>query len=116
MKEGSLQSDGGYFLTGDVQNFDPSFFGFSSKEATFLDPQLRKSLEVAYEALESAGIPLEAASESNTGCFVANFTVDFASMQNRDPDFGINQWSETGSGKYALSNRLSHVFNLRGPR
>jgi len=39
--------------------FDADFFGFSPKEAAILDPQHRKFLEVAWEAMENAGHPPE---------------------------------------------------------
>jgi acyl transferase domain-containing protein len=35
--------------------FDAEFFGFSPREAAILDPQHRKFLETAWEALENAG-------------------------------------------------------------
>src|SRR6056297_2047303 len=35
--------------------FDAEFFGFSPKEASILDPQHRKFLEVAWGAMEDAG-------------------------------------------------------------
>ena len=40
-------------------DFDADFFGFSPKEAAILDPQHRKFLEVAWEAMENAGHPPE---------------------------------------------------------
>ena len=39
--------------------FDAEFFGFSPKEAAILDPQHRKFLEVAWEAMENAARPPE---------------------------------------------------------
>ncbi len=39
--------------------FDASFFGFSPKDAAIADPQHRIFLEVAWEALENAGIDAE---------------------------------------------------------
>lgn len=51
-----------------------------------MDPQQRKLLEVVYECLENAGVPLTKASGSNTGCYVGNFTFDYMVMQMRDPD------------------------------
>src|SRR5215813_8341223 len=39
----------------DPSLFDASFFGYSPREASFIDPQQRLFLEVAWEAVEHAG-------------------------------------------------------------
>ena len=39
----------------DAELFDASFFGYSPREAEIMDPQSRIFLEVAWDALESAG-------------------------------------------------------------
>ena len=39
-----------------VDEFDEEFFGFTPREAAILDPQHRQFLEVAWEALEDAGV------------------------------------------------------------
>lgn len=85
-RPGSMMTEGGYFLNEDIREFENSFFGINNLEATYMDPQQRKLLEVVYECLEDAGIPLDQASASNTGCYVGNFTVDYMVMQLRDPD------------------------------
>ncbi|KAK3936136.1 hypothetical protein QBC46DRAFT_296752 [Diplogelasinospora grovesii] len=82
-----MMMKGGYFLGEDVRQFENSFFGINNLEATYMDPQQRKLLEVVFECLENAGIPLDKASGSNTGCYVGNFTVDFQVMQLRDSDY-----------------------------
>lgn len=114
-RPGSMNTNGGYFLQEDIREFDNSFFGINNLEATYMDPQQRKLLEVVFECLENAGIPLDKASGSNTGCYVGNFTVDYQVMQTRDADY-LNRYSATGMGTTILGNRISHVFNLLGPR
>lgn len=71
-----MRSPGAMCLDGvDIGCFDAGFFGISRAEATSMDPQQRQLLEVVYEGLENAGIPMEAISGTQTGCFVATFTV-----------------------------------------
>lgn len=84
-------------------------------EATYMDPQQRNLLEVTYECLQSSGTTMESISGSTTGVFVANFTVDYQPGQTRDPDY-LHRYTATGSGATVMSNRISHVLNLHGPR
>ena len=114
-RPGSITTNGGYFINEDVREFENSFFHVNNLEATYMDPQQRKLLEVVFECLENAGIPLEEASGSNTGVYVGNFTVDYQVMQTRDEDY-LDRYSATGMGTTILGNRISYVFNLLGPR
>ena len=114
-RPGSFNIPGGYFLEGNCQEFDPVLFGISPIEALLMDPQQRKLLEVVYEAFESGGFPMEKISGSATGCFVGCFTSDFQQMSFKEPDFR-HTYSATGVDPGIISNRVSHVFNLRGPR
>ncbi|KAI1203321.1 hypothetical protein F5X97DRAFT_330342 [Nemania serpens] len=111
---GSLGPRGGYFISEDVYNFDPPFFGITQTEATVMDPQQRKLLECVYEALESGGIPLDSVSGKNVGTYVGNFTIDYGMMALRDMEYP-KPYSMTGHGNTILSNRVSYVFNLCGP-
>lgn len=90
-RPGSVYSRGGYFLSHDdsYRNFDPSFFGISPLEATSMDPQQRKLLEVVYECFESAGVSLEKISGSETACYVGCFSTDFEHIQTKDPEYGL---------------------------
>jgi acyl transferase domain-containing protein len=85
-RPGSMGMKGGYFIQDDVRAFENSFFGINNLEATHMDPQQRKLLEVVFQCLESAGVSLEQASGSNTGCYVGSFTNDYEVMQRRDFD------------------------------
>lgn len=80
-----------------------------------MDPSQRKLLEVTYEAFENAGQPWASFSGSNTGVYVGNHNLEFGTMQLRDTD-RILPYATTGGAASILSNRLSFVFNLKGPR
>ena len=114
-KIGSMSMNSGYFIHEDLREFENSFFGINNIEATFMDPQQRKLLEVVYECLENAGVPLEQINGANIGVFVGSFTLDYWMMQTREPDY-LHRYHATGMGTTILSNRISHALNLQGPR
>ena len=105
----------GHFLDGDIRSFENSFFGINNLEATYMDPEQRQLLEVVYECLENAGIPLESVAGEAVGCYVGNFTYDFLEIQNKDPDF-LHRYSGRGMSSSILANRVNHIFDFRGPR
>ena len=55
----------------ELAGFDHSFFGISSAEAFHVSPNIRLSLEIAFEALENANIPISKIKGSDMGVFVA---------------------------------------------
>lgn len=71
-------------------------------------------MEVAYEALERAGLPLRTIAGTKTGVFMGSFTSDYREGMCRDPDnFPAN--TATASPTTALSARMSWLWDLRGP-
>lgn len=104
----------GHFIKQDISRFDASFFGISSAEAAAMDPQHRLMTEVAFEALEAAGLTLDEIRGSRTGVWVGHFTSDYKEMLYRDPD-GAPAYAATGLQKTSLANRLSWLWDLRGP-
>ena len=105
------------FLTGvRLEDFDAQFFGFSPREAESLDPQQRLLLEVGWEAFEDAGIPVTAWEKGRVGVYVGGFTLDNYIIQTGILNqYQVNQFTGTSSTLGMLSNRLSHVFDLKGP-
>ncbi|KAL8716996.1 MAG: hypothetical protein Q9225_005722 [Loekoesia sp. 1 TL-2023] len=110
-RPGSLNVPGGYFLEGDPTDFDPTFFGITPVEATWMDPQQRKLLEVVYEALESSGTPLHKVLGSLTGCFVGSFTSDFQQMSFKEQDFR-HTYSATGVDPAALVGGSNLILTI----
>ena len=74
-KPGTMRPPGGMFL-GDVDlaDFDAAFFEISGTEAVAMDPNQRQMLEVVYEGLENAGIPLEKLDGAPVACFVGSYS------------------------------------------
>ncbi|PYH93170.1 ketoacyl-synt-domain-containing protein, partial [Aspergillus ellipticus CBS 707.79] len=108
------QMKGGHFLTQDLAAFDAGAFQITKDEAEAMDPQQRILLEVTYEALENAGIPLKSIAGSNTAVFVGKFTQDYeALLAGQGVQKGRH--SATGTSHAILANRLSYFFDLRGP-
>ncbi|EQB57536.1 beta-ketoacyl synthase domain-containing protein [Colletotrichum gloeosporioides Cg-14] len=111
----TMKSPGGMFMEDvDPEVFDGQFFNISRVDCIAMDPQQRILLEVAYECLENAGIPLEAISGKRVGCLVGTNIVDYASMQSRDPE-NRPESATIGVAWSILSNRISHFLNIHGP-
>ncbi|KAH8172381.1 KR domain-containing protein [Sarocladium implicatum] len=105
---------GGHFVDQDVTAFDAGFFKMSPAEAASLDPQQRFMLEVSYEALENAGMPLHQVAGSKTGCFVGSFGMDWREALSKDIE-ALPKHAYVGSAPEFLSQRVSWFFDLKGP-
>ncbi|AXG81631.1 type I polyketide synthase [Streptomyces paludis] len=103
----------GSFLD-DIAGFDASFFGISATEARQLDPQQRIALEVAWEALEHAGIPAPSLAGTDTGVFIGVGTDDYGRRLLEDLP-GVEAWTGIGSSLCGVPNRISYTLDLRGP-
>ncbi len=98
-----------------VDRFDPQFFGISPREAVQMDPQQRLTLELAWEALDDAGMPPPGLVESRTGVFVGALFTDYARLQDRAGPEAITTHTSTGSAACILANRVSYALGLEGP-
>ncbi|KAL4883330.1 polyketide synthase [Aspergillus karnatakaensis] len=113
-RTGTTNVRGGHFLTQDIAHFDAPFFNVSAVEAKAMDPQLRLQLEVCYEALENAGIPLDQIAGTKTAVFSGIFTRDYTEAMLRDIET-LPSYYVTGTGTAMLANRVSYFFDLKGP-
>lgn len=92
----------GCFLNEDVRQFENGFFGIDATEATSMDPQQRKLLELVFECFESVGMSMEDASGKNIGVYVGNSTTHYQTMHNRD----LNRYTTTSTGKSVRTHLL----------
>ncbi|NES13758.1 MULTISPECIES: type I polyketide synthase [Micromonospora] len=97
-----------------IDRFDPHFFGISAREAARMDPQQRLLAEVTWEALEDAGIVAEDLASSATGVFIGIATNDYGQLTLADLD-RVDAYTGTGNAFSIAANRLSYLFDLRGP-
>ncbi|KAI0124108.1 hypothetical protein BJ170DRAFT_735829 [Xylariales sp. AK1849] len=104
----------GHYLGQDVYAFDANFFDIPGKEAIAMDPSQRLMLEVAYEAFENSGLPVEEVRGTNTSCYVGQFVSDYREMLFRDAE-SAPTYTVTGTGTALISNRISWFFDLKGP-
>jgi len=72
-----------------------------------MDPQVRLQLESVFEALESAGIPLDKIAGSNTSVYAGACFQDYHDSLMRDPTT-LPRFFLTGNGAAMISNRISH--------
>lgn len=97
--------------------FDPSFFGYSPREALLLDPQHRVFLECAWEALEHGGYD-PARYPGVVGVYGGcGDTGHFSALlANRSMFPGVGEWQlRLGSGSDFLTSRVAYKLGLTGP-
>lgn len=102
----------------DADMFDASFFGYSPKEAKFMDPQQRVLLECAWTAIEDSGYNPQN-SPGPVGVFVGGSQNTYF-FKNLLPYLGVEGIDKAGvsmihSGTDLLATTLSYKLNLQGP-
>jgi phthiocerol/phenolphthiocerol synthesis type-I polyketide synthase C len=98
----------------DVAGFDAAFFGISRREATQMDPQQRLLLELAWETFEDAGLSPREMAGRNCAVYVGVASTDYG-HRGMDDVSGIDPYTATGTTLSIASNRVSYMFDLRGP-
>nr|ALJ49910.1 TlmH [Salinispora pacifica DSM 45543 = CNS-863] len=103
----------GGFLHG-ADRFDAAFFGIRAAEAKAMDPQQRNLLEVAWEAIERAGIVPSTLKGSRTGVFVGVMPNEYGMPLWRWQDETAG-FMGTGTSPSVASGRISYLLGLEGP-
>ncbi|MCZ7416224.1 MULTISPECIES: type I polyketide synthase [unclassified Streptomyces] len=110
---GTVVTTRGAFLDA-VDGFDHTFFRVSPREARSMDPQQRVLMEVAWEALEDAGVPVPGLRGGRTGVFVGLNTTDYQQLVTRQQT-DIDLYYGTGNSFSGAAGRLSYFLGTRGP-
>ena len=111
---GKMNTREGGFIT-EIDRFDAAFFGISPREAVQMDPQQRILLELAYEAMEDAGIAPASLAGSDTAVYIGVMSNDYLRYQTAENYHRIDVHTGGGAGFCMLANRLSYQFDLHGP-
>ncbi|MEV0251129.1 acyltransferase domain-containing protein [Nocardia sp. NPDC050712] len=106
-----LALPGGYLY--EATEFDADFFGISPREAATISPQQRVLLEVAWEAVERAGIDPAALRGRAVGVFAGINNEDYGTMVMLS-GADIVHFS-TSCAPSVLSGRVSYFLGLEGP-
>jgi Polyketide synthase modules and related proteins len=102
----------------DIDKFDAEFFKYTPMEASIIDPQQRIFLQIAWEALETAGYD-PTGSKPVTGLFAGVASSSYLNTQlaqlaaSNDPskNYQINM----GNDKDFLATRVAYKLDLQGP-
>lgn len=103
----------GFFLSDDLADTDEAMFGGMKAESSQMDPQQKLLLEVVAECMENAG--QVGWKGQDIGCYVGTFGDDWLEMSLRDT-IAMERLHIFSANDFALSNRISYHYDLRGPR
>ena len=97
-----------------VDLFDADFFGISPREAIHMEPQQRILLEVAWEALEHAGMaPDRVGARGPVGVFIGICINDYGRLLQAPER--IDAWMGTGNAFSVAAGRISYLLGFEGP-
>ncbi|KAK4194359.1 hypothetical protein QBC40DRAFT_238747 [Triangularia verruculosa] len=105
----------GNFLSEEVvKGFDHRFFGISGREAKSMDPQQRLVLQVAYEALATAGYHQTKGQNraKDVGVYMGVGEVEY---QHNLAGHQATSFTAVGLLRSFISGRISHFFGWKGP-
>jgi 3-oxoacyl-[acyl-carrier-protein] synthase II len=103
---------GGFVARGDW--FDRELFGVSEHDAERMDPQQGMALELAWHALEDAGIAPSSVRGHEVGVYLGVSTRDFDRRSSAERD-NVDVRTALGACGSVVANRISYLLGLCGP-
>ncbi|QWF83514.1 beta-ketoacyl [acyl carrier protein] synthase domain-containing protein [Amycolatopsis sp. CA-230715] len=113
--EVALRAGRGCFLDGDMWAWDPEAFSVAPLERDWVDPQFRVLMEVAWEAVEHAGIPVDRLRGSRTGVYAGTYAPDNLFREARPVQDAPNSPYLFGNFTAGAAGRVAFSMDLRGP-
>src|ERR1044071_158306 len=100
-------------LVDQFADFDPAPFGLSPREVVGMDPQQRWLLQLAWEALEDAGIAPDSLVGARAAVFVGISSIEFLDRLREESSAHV--YEVMGGSMSAAAGRVSFTFGLEGP-
>ncbi|MCK8678421.1 type I polyketide synthase [Streptomyces lichenis] len=105
----------GCFVEGDLWAWEPEALAVAPAERDWVDPQTRLMMEVAWEAVEHAGIPVTRLRGSRTGVYVGTYANDNLFRDARPVQDAPNSAYLFGNFTAGAAGRVAFAMDLRGP-
>ena len=97
----------------DYNDFDPSFFRISPREAGHMEPQQKMILQEVWRCIEDSGIPLKELQRKKTAVYISYFLIDNKNTVLKRGDTP-EKYDLVGNVECNLSNRISYCFDFTG--
>ncbi|MFJ9343597.1 type I polyketide synthase [Streptomyces sp. NPDC101733] len=97
-----------------VDGFDAEFFGTGPEEAAAMDPVQRLGLELAWEAVEDAGIPASTLAGREIDVVVGTAPSGYDVLRKLSGSDRDDHYAALGSSGALIANRISALFDARG--
>ncbi|MEV7547488.1 polyketide synthase, partial [Streptomyces sp. NPDC089915] len=97
-----------------IDGFDAEFFGAGPAEATAMDPVQRLGLELAWEAVEDAGVPAGSLAGREVDVVVGTAPSGYDLLRRLSGTDRDDHYAALGSNGAMIANRISALFDVRG--
>lgn len=97
-----------------IDAFDAEFFTTPAAEAAAMDPVQRLGLELAWEAVEDAGVPATALAGRRIDVVVGAAPSGYELLRKLSCSDQDDHYAALGSSGALIANRISSLFDVRG--
>ncbi|MGW6059457.1 type I polyketide synthase [Streptomyces sp. NPDC055189] len=110
--DGDTLDSGSFFDS--IDGFDAGFFKTGAAEAAAMDPVQRLGLELAWEAVEDAGVPAFSLAGRAIDVVVGAAPSGYELLRKLSGSDQDDHYAALGSSGALIANRISGLFDVRG--